>query len=166
MANYLKDIASVPASAIPEVEGDVRTQLAMGEIGLSDIGDAIQEGLEDYALGKIPRMKRPPGQRGPRSRVKGGGKGKPGPMPPPLPDRRYMVPAPSRTLIRRGGHLNGLGDIFDDAAKAVSAGLQSGAIPPAEAEHPQALPADDGLPRGRPRTRPGFEAGRGTRVGG
>lgn len=134
MANYLMDIASVPASAIAEIESDVRTQLAVGEIGLGDLGDAIQEGLEDYALGKLPRMKRPPGQRGPRTRVKGGKKVGARPMPPPPLERRYMVPAPSKRLIVRGGHMNGLGDIFDEAAKALSTGVQSGSIPPSTVE--------------------------------
>lgn len=133
MANYLKDIASVPASAIAEIEDDVRQQLAVGEIGLGDLGDAIQEGLEDYALGKLPRMKRAVGQRGPRRHVnQGKHKGwvnKPGPRL--LPERRYLVPAPANRLVKiSGGGLNGLGDIFDDAAKALSTGVQSGTVPP------------------------------------
>jgi len=136
MANYLQDVASVPASAIDEVTNDVRTQLAMGEIDQDDVLGAIEEGLEDYALGLPPRMKRPPGQRGPRSRVEKGGakKIKPGPMPRPLPERRYLVPAPSKTLVRlRGGHLNGLGNVGDaitDAAAALASGVQSGTVPP------------------------------------
>lgn len=131
--SYLRDIASVPASAIAEVEDDVRTQLALGEIGLADVGDAIQEGLEDYALGKPPRMKRPPGQRGPRTKVKGGGKEKK-PHPAPPVDRRFMVPAPSKILIRRGGHLNGLGDVVSDAAAALAAGVKGGQVPPSTIE--------------------------------
>lgn len=132
MTNYLKDIASVPASAIAEIENDVREQLTVGEIGLGDIGDAIQEGLEDYALGLPPRMKRPPGQRGARSKANGAGQrhNKPGPMPPPLPERRYLVPAPAKLLARRGGHLNGMGDIFDDAAKMISSEVQTGTMSP------------------------------------
>lgn len=133
--SYLRDIASVPASAIAEVEDDVRTQLALGEIGLADVGDAIEEGLENYSLGRVPRMKLPAGQRPPRTKVGKGGdgkKGRPGPMPP--AERRYLVPAPSKAIIRRGGHLNGLGDIFDDAAKAISSGVQTGQIPPSAVE--------------------------------
>ena len=141
MANYLTDIASVPASAIAEVEGDVRTQLAVGEIGLSDIGDAIQEGLEDYALGLPPRMKRPANQRGPRKHVAKDGKRMkelPAPARPaswPGSERRYYVPAPPKYLsLVRGGPLNGLGDVFDDAAKALSTGVQTGTIPPQTVE--------------------------------
>lgn len=135
--SYLRQIASVPASAIAEVENDVKQQLALGEIGLADVGDAIEEGLENYALGRPPRMKLPPGQRPARTKVKKSaagapGKGKPGPAP--ILDRRYLVPAPSKILIRKGGHLNGLGDIFDDAAKALSAGVQTGQVPPSEVE--------------------------------
>jgi len=135
MANYLMDVASVPASAIDEVTNDVRTQLAMGEISQDDVLGAIEEGLEDYALGLPPRMKRPPSQRGPRAHGEKGGtkKIKPGPIQPKLPDRRYLVPAPSKTLVRfRGGHLNGLGDLGDavsDAAAVLASGVQSGNIP-------------------------------------
>lgn len=141
MATYLRDVASVPSSAISEVTEDVRTQLAMGEIGLGDVGAAIEEGLEDYALGLAPRMKRPPGQRGPRTLVgKGGPKGAASrTMPRPLHERRYLIPAPrvalvpaSRPMIK-GGSLNGLGDLGDaitDAAAALSAGIQTGSVPP------------------------------------
>lgn len=148
MANYLQDVASVPASAIDEVTNDVRTQLAMGEIGEEDVLGAIEEGLEDYALGLPPRMKLPPSQRKPRPR--GGWKGepkkvKPGPvpmpaMPPPLVDRQYLVkaPAPGRKALAlalartRAGHLNDLGDLGDamsDAAAVLASGVKSGSIP-------------------------------------
>lgn len=152
MANYLKDIASVPASAIAEVESDVRQQLAVGEIGLGDIGDAIQEGLEDYALGLPPRMKRAPNQRGPRTHVKKGSgqKVKPGPMPP--SDRRYLVPAPSKMLIPRGGHLNGLGDALTDAANAIASGVQTGQVPPSAIN--QAISSVISAVTGQPATAP------------
>lgn len=133
MATYLRDVASVPASAISEITEDVRTQLAMGEIGLGDIGDAIEEGLEDYALGRLPRMKRPLVQRG--TRRHGQKAFLPGRMLRPLHERRYLVPAPQKTLVPiRGGSLNGMGELGDaitDAAAALASGVQSGNIPPA-----------------------------------
>ncbi len=129
MANYLKDIASVPASAIAAVEGDVRQQLALGEIGLADLGDAIQEGLEDYAAGRPLWTKRPPGQRGMRRRVRGGRNGTAGKPSWPGRERQYLVPGPVG-MTARPRRLAGLGDIFDDAAKALSTGVQSGAVPP------------------------------------
>ncbi len=135
MDHYLKDIASVPASAIAEVTEDVRQQLAMGEIGEADVPDAITEGLEGYALGFPPRMKMPPGQRPARTRVKGGKhKGKHVARMPQRPvDRRFLVPAPSRRLVpMRGGHMNGLaglGDTIEDAAKLLSTQISAGQIP-------------------------------------
>ena len=144
MATYLKDIASVPASAIAEIEGDVKQQLAMGEIGLGEIGQAIEEGLQGYALGLPPRMKRAPGQRPPRKFGKGigskavdapghGGKMKqPGAQgSKPYRARHYMVQGPVKMMPQiHGGNINGLGDILDDAAKAISSGAQTGALPP------------------------------------
>ena len=133
MENYLRDIASVPASAIAEIENDVQQQLAVGEIGLGDLSDAIQEGLEDYALGLPPRMKRLPSQRGVRRRVRKGWGGKQ--VPParhrwPGRQRQYLVPAPSNRLVKvSGGNLNGLGDIFDDAAKVLAAQASTGTVP-------------------------------------
>jgi hypothetical protein len=130
MDNYLRDVASVPQSAIAEITDDVRTQLAMGEIGEADVPDAITEGLEGYALGRIPRMKMPPGQRPPRTRVKGKIQ-RTHPAHPAHPvDRRYLVPAPQKRLVEiRGGGLNGLGDILDDVAKMASQALTTGVIP-------------------------------------
>lgn len=119
MATYLRDI-SVPKSAIAEVENDVRKQLSMGEIGLGDIGDAIEEGLEDYARGIPQRMSLPKGQRRPRhhsgqnhGRHLGWGK------------KSWMVPAPQ---ARR--RLEGLGDALTDAAAAIAGGVQTGQVPP------------------------------------
>jgi hypothetical protein len=144
MATYLKDIASVPASAIAEIEGDVRKQLALGEISMSEIGQAIEDGLQGYALGLPPRMKMAPGRRPARAFGKGvasraidapghGGKIKqPGSRgSQPYRARHYMVqgPIPMRAVLY-GGNLNGLGDILDDAAKAISSGAQTGALPP------------------------------------
>lgn len=116
--SYLKDVASVPASAIAAVEGDVRQQLALGEIGLGDLGDAIQEGLEHYAAGRPLNMRVTPAQRAARRRTRKGwiNRAHPG------KHRGYMVPAPRR--------LEGLGDIFDDAAKSLSTGVQTGQVPP------------------------------------
>jgi hypothetical protein len=144
MATYLKDIASVPASAIAEIEGDVKKQLALGEISMGEIGQAIEEGLQGYALGLPPRMKRPPAQRPQRTFGKGvasrvmdapgqGGKVKtPGARgAKPYRARHYMVQGPVRVVPQLyGGNLNGLGDVLDDAAKALSTGVQSGAVPP------------------------------------
>jgi hypothetical protein len=132
MENYLKDIASVPASAIAEVTEDVKKQLASGEIGVADVPDAITEGLEGYALGRMPRMKLQPGQRPARKakNLKNGIKSIP-----PVRDRRYLVPAPGTTLVpmrMSGGHMNGLGnlgDSIDDAAKLLSSQISSGQVP-------------------------------------
>jgi hypothetical protein len=141
MASYLKDIASVPASAIAEIEGDVKKQLAMGEIGVNEIDSAIEDGLRGYALGLPPRMKLPASQRPPRKFGKSaaaltkasGGKV----IPPgargaqPYRARHYMVQGPVGMMPTiHGGGLNGLGDILDDAAKAISSGAQSGTVPP------------------------------------
>lgn len=156
MATYLKDVASVPASAISEVTEDVRAQLAMGEIGMGDIGDAIEEGLEDYALGLPPRMKRLPGQRGPRRHGAKGGQKKALPGPRPLPDRRYLVPAPQKRLLPvRGGSLNGLeglGDAITDAAVALASGIQTGNIPPSSVD--QAINAVVSTITGQPTAAP------------
>lgn len=122
--SYLREIASVPASAIAAVEGDVRKQLSMGEIGLADLGDAIQEGLEDYAAGRPLRMQRPPGQRGVRRHGWRKEAAWPG------NERRYLVPGPSKGLMASPRALEGLGDVFDDAAKALSTGVQTGSVPP------------------------------------
>lgn len=152
MANYLKDIASVPASAIAEVESDVRQQLALGEIGLSDLGDAILEGLEDYAAGKPLWSKRPPGQRGMRRRVRRGwGSKKTPPSSWPGRERRYLVPGP-KTIVPRAPRLSGMGDIFDDAAKALSTGVQTGAVPPGSID--QAINAVVSQITGQPVTPP------------
>lgn len=138
MDNYLRNVASVPASAIDEVTNDVRTQLAMGEIGQDDVPDAIGEALENYALGLPPRMKLPKSQRPPRTKVKKGGKPKTKPVqrmpyPAPLAERRYMVPGPRNVLaLIQGGHLNGLGQLGDaitDAAKVISDQIVSGTLP-------------------------------------
>ncbi len=162
MANYLKEIASVPASAIAEVTEDVKQQLAMGEIGEADVPDAITEGLEGYALGLPPRMKLPPGRRPVRTHVKGK-KAKVGATmryPHPPRERRYLVPAPSSRLVRRpisikGGHVNGLhglGDTIDDAAKLLSAQISSGQVPSDPSSINTAINAVVGVITGQPST--------------
>ena len=125
MANYVKDIASVPASAIASVVNDVKKQLATGEIGLAHLNDAIREGLEDYAAGRPLRMQLPPGQRVRRGWTNEAGRAARG-----VSERRYLVPAPQKGLMARPRRLEGLGDVFDDAAKALSTGVQTGQVPP------------------------------------
>lgn len=116
--SYLRDVASIPASAIAEVEHDVKQQLSLGEIGLGDLGDAIQEGLEHYAAGRPLNMRVNSAERGRRRQLRKGWLNRAFPS----GNRRYMVAAPRR--------LEGLGDIFDDAAKALSSGVQTGQVPP------------------------------------
>jgi hypothetical protein len=114
MANYLTDIASVPASAIAEVEGDVRKQLAMGEIGLGELGAAIDDGLHRYAQGKKQWTRTPAAQRTHRGFGKAKGRaGAPGQQ------RRFLVPRPKPPMIQGGG-LNGLGDAASDLAATIS----------------------------------------------
>jgi hypothetical protein len=157
MATYLKDIASVPASAIAEVTEDVKQQLAMGEIGYADVPAAITEGLEGYALGRLPRMKLPPGQR--LARKAGHMKNKQGIKSlAPVRDRRYLVPGPMKKLIAvKGGHMNGLGnlgDSIDDAAKLLSAQISSGQVPATPSAINSAINSVVGVITGQPATTP------------
>lgn len=134
MATYLKDIASVPASAIAEIEGDVRKQLAMGEISMGEIGEAIEDGLQGYALGFAPRMKMAPSQRPPRKFGKSSSV-QPTTKHPGYHRAKHYVQAPGKAAsirmmpVLHGGTLNGLGDILDDAAKSIASGVQDGSVP-------------------------------------
>lgn len=160
MATYLRDIASVPASAIAEVTNDVKQQLAMGEIGMGDLDAAIEEGLESYALGRPPRMSQPPSRRPPRSRVGGGKWVPPGHRKnlPAVKDRRYLVPAPGRRLRPvTGGHMNGLGDLGDaitDAAAILSSQIQSGQVPSDPSAINSAINSVVNLITGQPKATP------------
>jgi hypothetical protein len=123
MANYLTDIASVPASAIAEVEGDVRKQLAMGEIGLGELGAAIDDGLNRYSKGRPQWTKTPAAQKTHRGFGKAKGRaGAPGQQ------RRFLVPRPKPPIIQGGG-LNGLGDAASDLAATISSATGV-AVPP------------------------------------
>lgn len=126
MANYLKDVDSIPAAAIAELTQDINQQVLMGEIGEDGLEGAIGEALEDFAMGRLPRMKRPPSDRKPRT--KGIAKGIST-----LKERRYLVPGPRVNLVPvRGGMLNGmgsLGDIISDIAKSVSSLVVNGVVP-------------------------------------
>lgn len=120
--SYLKDIASVPASAIAAVENDVRQQLSVGAIGPADLDDAIREGLEHYAAGRPLNMRVNSAERARRRRVRKGWVNQVHPG----QHRGSMVPAPRAYP----GRLEGLGDIFEDAAKSLSTGVQTGQVPP------------------------------------
>ncbi len=137
MATYLRDIASVPASAIDEVTRDVKNQLATGQIGMGDLGAAIDRGLKKYAAGR---------------------KGGVHPLPQPPLERRYLVPAPSKTLVPvRGGRLNGLaglGDAVTDAAALLSSQIQSGQVPNDPSAINSAISSVVNMITGQPATAP------------
>jgi hypothetical protein len=154
MATYLKDIASVPASAIAQIEQGVRKQLETGQIGVGEIGEAIQEGLEGYALGLPPgaRHRKWQGVRRAAQRPPLPGRQ----MPRPLPDRRYLVPAPvSRIPYTHGGSLNGLGELGDaltDAVSAISSGVKTGTVPSDAGSISKAIDSVVGMITGKPVT--------------
>ncbi len=164
MATYLKDIASVPASAIAEVTEDVKRQLAMGEIGYADVPDAITEGLEGYALGRMPRMKLPPHKRLARKKksrqapTKVTATANSGFGVPIAQDRGYLVPGPmglKRIVAVKGGYMNGLGnlgDSIDDAAKLLSAQISSGQLPSTPSAINSALDSVVSVITGQPAT--------------
>ncbi len=140
MSNYLKEVASVPASAIAELTEDVGNQLALGEIADYEVPDAIGEALEDYALGKLPRTKRVGAARAAERRWRHGkhkgSKNAAAPAyqmatrPAPVPETRYLVPGPKSYLQKvRGGGLNGLGDIVSDLSKSLSTAIATGSVP-------------------------------------
>lgn len=158
MDTYLKDIASVPASAIAEISDDVSTQLQLGEIGEDELGQAIGEAVEDYALGKLPRTKRFGADRKAPRKWRGGeapgrrlGTKRP-PGVPVLPEKQYLIPGP-RQLVARGGTLNGLGDIFSDMAKQISTAVVNGTIPGDTTSINQVInqAVDAALPAGAPK---------------
>ena len=129
MSSYLTDIASVPASAIAELTQEVAQRARLEGLGEHEVGEAIEDALQGYALGLSPKMRR--GFR--RDAPQKGQNVRPGPVSskPPLPyEKKYMIPGPRR-LIRRGGHLNGLGSILDDLAKVAADAVKAGATPTA-----------------------------------
>ena len=133
MSTYLTEVASVPASTIAELSNEVKQQMLLGEIGEDELGEAINDTLEGYALGLPPKQRKAYGKmkrdaRGPRGSRPAHPHGKKYPAHP--VDRRYMVPGP-RQLVRRGGSLNGLGSILDDIAAVAASAVQSGASPTA-----------------------------------
>ena len=150
---YLMDIASVPASAIAEISDDVAQQLRLGEIGQDEVQDAIGEAMEDFALGRLPRMKRPPGQRLARGwkgkKKKGGQRVSIPEQPKPLVERNYMVEGPKTNLVPAGPpgwapaygrrRMAGLGSLFDDAVKIATDIAKSGTVPTVDQAVDQAL---------------------------
>ncbi len=137
MDSYLREIASVPASAIAEISDDVNAQLQLGEIGYDEVPNAIGEAVEDYALGKLPRMKRGlPGKKAPRKwrgqnpvalAHQNHNRG-----PAPVAEKKYLIPGPGRLTKLTGGRLNGMGsmgDIITDLAKQLSTQVVNGTIP-------------------------------------
>ena len=131
MSTYLTEVASVPASTIAELSNEVKQQMLLGEIGEDELGEAIDDALEGYALGLPPRQRKAYGKmkrdaRGP----KGSRPTHPHAVKYPAPpfDRRYMVPGP-RQLAPRRGRLHGLGSILDDIAAVAASAVQSGASP-------------------------------------
>ena len=135
MSNYLTEVASVPASAIAELSNEVNQQMLLGEIGEDELGEAVNDALEGYALGLPPRQRKAYGKMKREARGQKGSKpGRPAsslkPHPAPPFERRYMVPGP-RQLVRRGGHLNGLGSILDDLAAVAANAVKTGATPTA-----------------------------------
>ena len=141
MDTYLKDIASVPASAIADLSGDVNSQLQLGEIGYDEVSDAIGEAIEDYALGKLPRTKRVGVDRNAPRKWRGQNPvalQHRRPQPAPIQERQYLIPGP-RELVKRGGTLNGLGDIVSDIAKVISTSVAQGTVPTDSASINQAI---------------------------
>jgi hypothetical protein len=128
---YLRDIASVPASAIAKVTADVKKQIAAAQVAPADVPAVIDHALQGYALGDTSWAQKLKARLGPSPLVR-----KPAQV---VPARRFMVPAPrprvAPDLIVRttsGGRMKGLGSLGDDTA-AISAGItgavQTGAIP-------------------------------------
>lgn len=141
--NYLMDIASVPASAIAEISNDIGQQLQLGEIGQDEVENAIGEAMEDFALGQLPRMKRPQHQRLSRAerlarwKKKHPGKALPPGLakrpgepayPRPLHERRYMVEGPKTNLVSNR-RMAGLGSLFDDIVKTATDFVKTGTAP-------------------------------------
>lgn len=129
MSNYLTEIASVPASAIAELTQEVAQRASLEGLNEYEVGEAIEDALQGYALGLSPKMRKSFRRDAPQK----GQNVRPGPVSskPPLPyEKKYMVPGP-RKLIRRGGHLNGLGSILDDLAKVAADAVKAGATPTA-----------------------------------
>lgn len=130
MDNYLTDIASVPASAIAELSNEVHQQMLLGEIGEDELGEAINDALEGYALGMPPKARKAFGKkkraaRAIKGRALGHDKKKPA-----LPfERRYMVPGPRQLTRVTGGRLNGLGSLIDDIATMAASAVNSGTNP-------------------------------------
>lgn len=137
---YLREIASVPASAIAGAARSIRASLDAGRIAPEDVPAAIENELKAYAskntnergLDMVHTL----------------------PMP---TDRRYLVQAPSKSLTRvRGGGLNGLGgmgslgDTIDDAAKLLSAQIASGQVPSSPSAINSAINAVVGVITGKP----------------
>lgn len=125
MDNYLRDIASVPASAIAEVAKSVRAKLASGRVLKKDVPEVIENALEGYALGLTGKLmqSRPPSfsQR----------------YIPHLP-LRYFVQAPvgpdpiKVNTSSRGARMKGLGnlgDVITDLTKSISTAVATGVIP-------------------------------------
>ncbi len=135
MANYLTEVASVPASAIAELTDEVNQQMLLGEIGEDELGEAINDALEGYALGLPPKQRKAFGKMKREARGDRGVrparpiKKKPHPAPP--FERRYMVPGPKRHLAPRRFAVDGLGSILDDLAAAAANAVQSGVDPSA-----------------------------------
>ena len=153
---YLMDIASVPASAIAEISDDVAQQLRLGEIGQDEVENAIGEAMEDFALGRLPRMKRPPGQRlarGWKGKKKRSGQSVSIPeQPKPLIERNYMIEGPKTNLVPVAsgppgwapawgyrGKMAGLGSLFDDIAKAATDFVKTGQAPTVQQAVDQAI---------------------------
>lgn len=123
MSNYLTDIASVPASAIANLAQEVAQQARLEGLNDYELGEAIEDALQGYALGLSPNERKAFAKKKHAS-IKHSTK------PAPPFERRYMVPGP-RQLVRRGGPVNGLGNLVDDLATIAASAVKSGASPSA-----------------------------------
>ncbi len=149
MDNYLKDIASVPASAIAKVTDEVRKKIASGQVAAADLPAVIDKALKGYALGALPKpaqtlydrviVRRPyfvpaPVAQAPEPGSPPYSNSVPRPVVPalrPLPPPISTVSA-TPVKIRSGGYMKGLGrlgDAVSDLTKSITGALVSGAIP-------------------------------------
>lgn len=130
MDNYLRDIASVPASAIAKVTEEVRKRVAAGKVAAKDLPAVIDKALQGYALGALPSYQ--------NSWVGRAGIRRPYFVPAPAVPVLRPLPPPISTVsddsikVRSGGHMKGLGrlgDAVSDLTKSITGAVVSGAIP-------------------------------------